>query len=54
MVVEISIVILPQDTFHGLFFSHATKGTDVLSAHGLSQHFQSTVQVLHVSLLYEK
>lgn len=48
------IVILLQDTFHGLYFLHATKGTDVLIAHGLSQHFESTIQVLHISLLYEK
>lgn len=54
MVVEISVVLLPQDTFHGMHILHARKSKGVPSAHGLSQHLEPTVQVLHISLLYEK
>lgn len=53
VVVEVSMV-LPQDTFHGMCLLHTRKSKGVPHAHGLSQHLESIVQVLHISLLYEK
>lgn len=54
MVVEIIIVLLPQDAFHGMHIFHARKSKVVPSGHTLSQHLESTVHVLHISFLYEK
>lgn len=55
MLVATSIVLLPQDTsFHGMHVLHARKSKGVPSAHGLSQHLESTVHMLHISLFYEK
>lgn len=52
--VERSIVLLSQNTFHGIHILYDRKSKGVPSAQGLSQHLKSIVQVLHISLLYEK
>lgn len=52
--VERSIVLLSQNTFHGMHIWYDRKSKDVPSAQGLNQHLESIVQVLHISLLNEK